>query len=68
MRLAPASGKICTFVFSVKPFWPNEHPDKLIYPLVLNLKMSSTYVTGFSFGTPKDYILQNLKKIPLSII
>ena len=42
------------------------HPDKLICQLVLNLKMSITKVTGVSFGTPKDYMLQNLKMMPLT--
>ena len=31
-----------------------------------NLKMSITKITGVSFGTPKDYMLQNLKMMPLS--
>ena len=50
-----------------KVFWPNVHPHKLICLLVLNLKMFITKVTGVSFGTPKDYMLQNLKMMPLSI-
>ena len=65
--LAPASGEICTCDTWVKSFWVNMHPDKLICLLVLNLKMPVTKVTGVSFGTPKDYMLQNLKMITLSI-
>ena len=30
-------------------FWPNMHPDKLIFQFVLNLKMSITKVTEVSF-------------------
>ena len=43
------------------------HPDKLICLLVLNLKMPITKVTGASFGTPEDHMLQNLTVMPLLI-
>ena len=43
------------------------HPGELICQLVLNLKIYIPKVTGVSFGTPKDYMLQNLKMITLTI-
>ena len=43
------------------------HPDELICQPVLNLKMYITKVTGVSLETPKDYMLQNLKMMPLTI-
>ena len=50
-----------------KSFWLNVHPDKLICLLLLDLKMPITKVTGASFGTPKDYMLQNQTLMSLSI-
>ena len=34
---------------------------------MLDLQAPITKVTGVSFGTPNNYMLQNQKKIPLSI-
>ena len=65
--LASASGEIFSCANRVKPSWLNVHPTKLICQLVLNLKMPITKVAGASFGTPKDYNLQNFTMIPLSI-
>ena len=48
-------------------FLTNVHSDQLICLLVLNLKTSITKVTEVSFETPKDYMLQNLKMISLSV-
>ena len=62
--LVPESGEIYYCVTSVKPFWSNMHPDEQIVQLV---KISISNVTGVSFGTPKDYILQNLKMMSLTI-
>ena len=39
----------------------------MICQFALNLKMSITAVTGVSFETLKDYMLQNLKMMPLTI-
>ena len=50
----------------VKPFWPNVQSDQLTCLLVLKLKTSITKITGVSFGTAKDYMLQNLKIMSLS--
>ena len=64
--LALPSGEIGTCDTRVKPFWPNVQPHKLICLLVLNLKMPITKVTGVLFGNLKDYMLQNLRIMPLS--
>ena len=60
--LALPSGEIGTCDTGVKPFWPNV----LICLLVLNLKMPITKVTVVLFGNLKDYMLQNLRIMPLS--
>lgn len=39
----------------------------MIFQCVLNLKMSIAKVIGVSFKFPKDYRLQNLKMMPLTI-
>ena len=43
------------------------HPDEPICQFVLNLKTSITKVTGVSFETLKDYMLQNINMTPLTI-
>ena len=58
---------LCQVSKVVKSFWLIVHPDKLICLLVLNLKIPITKVTGVSFGTSKNYMLQNLTMMPLSI-
>ena len=50
-----------------KLFWPDVHPDELISPFVIYTKIYITKVSGVSFEIPKDYILQNLKMMPLTI-
>ena len=59
---------LCKLSKVIKSLWLNVHPDKLIYLLVLNLKMPITKVNGVSFGIPKDCMLQNLTMMPLSMI
>ena len=51
----------------VKNFLPNVRSDQLICLVVLNFKTTITKVTGVSFGTPKNYMPQNPKTIPLPI-
>ena len=48
---------------SVKPSLPNAHSDELMCLLMLNLKTLITKVIEVSFGTPRDYTLQNLQMI-----